>query len=97
MASVDVVRFAGRKTRWVFEGAVRWLENGNNCRLNDIDSVCNLSQVLDKYIKVVLKLPGVWSWLPLTAKRLSSASAGSRRYGVQRRPSTRSRQTAFKL
>ena len=25
-------------------------------------------------------LPVVWSWLPLTAKCLSSASAGSRRY-----------------
>lgn len=80
MASVDVVRFAGRNTRWVFEDAVRWLENGNNCKLNDTGSVYNLGQVLDKYIEVVLKLPGVWSWLPLTAKRLSFASAGSRRY-----------------
>ena len=69
MASVDVVRFAGRNTRLVFEGDVQWLENGNNCKLNDTESVYNLSQVPDKYIKVVLKLPGVWSWLLLTAKR----------------------------
>ena len=31
-------------------------------------------------IEAVLMLPVVWSWLPLTAKCLSSASAGSRRY-----------------
>ena len=86
MASVDVVRFVGKNTRWMFEGAVQWLENGNICKLNDTDNVYDQGQVPGKYIKVVLKLPGVWSWLPLTAKRLSSASAGSWRYNGALQP-----------
>ena len=44
VAGIDVVvRFAGRSTSWVLEGAVRWSVNGNDCNLNDTGSVCDLS------------------------------------------------------
>ena len=42
MAGVDVVRFAVRNARSVYVGAVRWLGNGKNCRLNDTGSVYDL-------------------------------------------------------
>ena len=40
MAGFDVVvHFSGRNRRQVSEGAVRWLANGNSCKLNDTGSV----------------------------------------------------------
>ena len=58
MAGFDVVvHFAGRTRRWVSEGAVRWLVNGNSCRLNDTESVYDLDWVLDVHSKAVLMLP----------------------------------------
>ena len=43
MAGFDVVvHSVGGNRRWVSEGAVRWLVNGNSCKWNDTESVYDL-------------------------------------------------------